>query len=223
MQEPGKLFHPLQLRVSASVLKQAQKIMTTKYSSFSVLGVGLILMIGGLFIALDLTLPFIVDYIQIRRSKKQPNPSGTYARLEWDTNTTLQLQRLAHEHIGVGKWSHRWMHPITAPGEKLGMIDVRDEEHTLFLSPNEWAGVSEKETPRSAGSDTASWESGREKVKRVGSQDSLGESELGLGILVGQDSVRRVKRVDTKATLVGSDVGTPTEDKMSVDEINRVS
>ncbi|KAF1951516.1 hypothetical protein CC80DRAFT_528262 [Byssothecium circinans] len=200
-------------------LCKAQKIMSTKYSSFSVLGVSLILVIGGLFIVLDLTLPHIVDFVQIRRSAKCSNPSGTYARLEWDTNTTLQLQRLAHEHvIGSGTWSNRWAHPITAPGENLAMIDTRDEKHTTLIAPRDWERDVEKgETgsgPSTARSDTGNGPVSERamsfdwKVKRTDTLESpitpvsptLGRADMFAG------GERRVRRVDTRTTLVDEGV-----------------
>lgn len=197
--------------------------MTTKYSSFSVLGVSLILSIGGLFILLDLGLPYVVDYIQVRRNKKHPNPSGTYARLEWDTNTTLQLQRLAHEHIGVGAWSSRWQHPITAPGEKLAMIDTSDENHTLFVAPQNWEGFSRQGKPLSRGSNTASSTTEDEQVKRAHTYDSIESAEMRRADTFGSTE-KRVGRIDTKTTLVNeitSIEGTPTTIRRTSDEISR--
>ncbi|KAJ4347186.1 uncharacterized protein N0V89_011125 [Didymosphaeria variabile] len=34
---------------------------------------------------------------------KQNHPS--YSRLEWDSNAYLDLQRLAHQALGIGTWS----------------------------------------------------------------------------------------------------------------------
>jgi len=54
----------------------------------------------------------------------------TYAMLEWDNNSALQLQRLAHEAVGSGSW-FRTAHsvPITEFGETLGALDVSDPKH----------------------------------------------------------------------------------------------
>ena len=197
--------------------------MTTKYSSFSVLGVGLILVIGGGFIFLDLTLVHIVDYISTRRRKSKPNPSGTYARLEWDTNTTLQLQRLAHEQIGVGTWSSRWGHPITAPGEKLAMIDVADEEHTLFMAPQNWEDHSIKEKTPSTSSGAASDRQDDMKATRTDTFDTLETMKPKKSRTLSWTS-KKMRRVDTKTTLVNeSSVGeiTPTSDRRRSDEIMR--
>lgn len=178
--------------------------MTTRYSSFSVLGVGLILAIGSLLILLDLFIECIVDSIQSRRSKTRPNPTGTYARLEWEANTTLQLQRLAHEHIGVGNWRDAgWaQHPVTERGEKLGTVDVRDERHTMLIRPGVLEERSEAgdEKPSTPGSDTFSWSS-EKKVKRTDTFD------VEKGYVKQVDTVdslprRGIRRIDTTTTLV---------------------
>ncbi|KAF2737471.1 hypothetical protein EJ04DRAFT_550620 [Polyplosphaeria fusca] len=117
-----------------------QKIMTTKYSSFSVLGVGLILGIGGLIMLLDIFLELLVDYIESRRRRSKGNTKHSYARVEWNTNTTLQLQRLAHEQVGAGDWkSATWLaHPVTAPGEELAMFDLKREHHPKLVNSMDW-------------------------------------------------------------------------------------
>ncbi|KAF2634384.1 hypothetical protein P280DRAFT_554619 [Massarina eburnea CBS 473.64] len=202
-----------------------QKIMTTQYSSFSVLGIGLILVIGGLFIFLDLTLQYILDYTHKRRMKKHPNASGIYARLEWDANTTLQLQRLAHEHIGVGTWSSRWAHPITAPGEKLAMIDTRNNKHTTLITPHHWER--DLETGDMEGNaSTAGTGSALQNESGKVSFDWKVESPMSLkreNILASGE--RGVRRVDTKATLVNDEVSpiTPVEGRRLSGEIGHAS
>lgn len=185
--------------------------MTTKYSSFSVLGVGLILVIGGIIMILDLSLEPLIDWIQARRSKKKPNPSGTYARLEWNANSTLQLQRLAHEHVGVGTWSHgTWSHPVTAPGEKLAMIDTSNEKHALLVRPENWD--SEK-APKTSSSASGSWT--EEEINKAHASDPKVDPKVRRATTFESlDSVastkKDIKRIDTFVTLVN--------DSMSDDE-----
>jgi hypothetical protein len=192
--------------------------MTTKYSSFSVLGVGLILIIGLMIIIGDFTIELVVDWIQKKRAKTNPNPSGTYARLEWNSNTTLHLQRLAHEGAGVGSWKNAgWAHPVTERGEKLAMIDHRDEEHTTLIAPKDWEDhtyADSEKPPLTASSDAAAmgWteEEIRQahasdpkvprKLRRTSTFDSLDSS-----ISMTKEARRRVNRVDTKTTLVADD------------------
>lgn len=69
-------------------------------------------------------LEVVVDQIQKRKN------FGLYKRLEWTTNETLQLQRLAHEELGFGTWTRTAQdHPITACGERLAILDLSDPNH----------------------------------------------------------------------------------------------
>ncbi|KAF2275861.1 uncharacterized protein EI97DRAFT_442849 [Westerdykella ornata] len=114
-----------------------QKIISSRYYSFNVLGMVAILAIGTAIILLDYTIEHIVNFIDKRWRKF--NHESTYARLEWAANSTLQLQRLAHEELGLGTWRHcADAIPVTEPGEKLGLLDVTDEEHPILIRPGRW-------------------------------------------------------------------------------------
>jgi hypothetical protein len=78
-----------------------QKIRTSNYYSFSVLGMGLILGVGSLLILLDW---IIIQQIFWFRSLA----SGQHNRkLDWTETGTLQLQRQVLDARGVGPWSTR--------------------------------------------------------------------------------------------------------------------
>lgn len=67
--------------------------------------------------------PF-VGFIQERRKH------DTYSRLEWATNETLQLQRLAHEELGFGSWKGCAQYvPVTKDDEPLATLDLTDTKH----------------------------------------------------------------------------------------------
>lgn len=67
---------------------------------FSVLGMAIMLVIGGFIVLVNLTLePLIRLFRDFRK-----NDDGLYKQLEWDTTTTLQLQRLVYEGQGSGTW-----------------------------------------------------------------------------------------------------------------------
>lgn len=79
-----------------------------------------------------------MGFVQKRRGWKD------YARLEWCTNETLQLQRLAHEELDVGTWSHALdAVPRTAKGEVLAVLDLEggDREHPRLLDPRKAAAA----------------------------------------------------------------------------------
>lgn len=107
----------------------SQKIRSLSYTSFSTLGLAVLLSIGGLIIGLSYTLEFLVDWIQKYRNL------SLYKRLEWVTNETLQLQRLAHEELGLGTWTRTAKeNPITAPGEQLAILDISEPHHPRLKS-----------------------------------------------------------------------------------------
>jgi hypothetical protein len=108
-----------------------QRIMSTRYSSFSLLGVGLIFALGGALIVIDLTLELFLDWVQ-RKSAKHD-----YAQLEWKANATLQLHRLAHEEAGSGTWANCIdTVPVTRTGDRLHAFNITNLEHPRLSTTN---------------------------------------------------------------------------------------
>jgi hypothetical protein len=67
-----------------------------------------------------------------------------YENLEWITNETLQLQRLAYGESGQGSWSKCTDSiPVTAAGELLGSLDLSDLEHPRLGKPEDTYTVKE--------------------------------------------------------------------------------
>ncbi|KAF2135754.1 uncharacterized protein K452DRAFT_362977 [Aplosporella prunicola CBS 121167] len=128
-----------------------QKIRSTAYTNISVFGLVIILSLGTIIILLStFTEPLIAFILRRRRA-------DTYAHLEWGVNETLQLQRLAHEGIGIGRWKNcSDSVPITEKGDDLGVLDLDQREHVRLKAP------------------VAGWE--KEVVARV---DSVGSEESG--------------------------------------------
>lgn len=101
-----------------------QKIRSDSFTSFSVLGLVILLVVGGLLIGVSYMLDSVVHWILNRKNVR------TYQRLEWNTNETLQLQRLAHEEAGFGTWTGAaGDNPVTAPGERLATLNISDPKH----------------------------------------------------------------------------------------------
>jgi len=100
------------------------------HSSFSVLALSLILIIGGLIIILSHALEYIGLHLGQRSN------ANVYDYLEWTSNSTLQLQRLAHEAIGYGAWERVLSaNPITkSVEEKLSMLDISDPKHPVLTA-----------------------------------------------------------------------------------------
>lgn len=122
----------------------SQKIRNDSFTSFNTLGLAALLGIGGLMIIISQTLEFIIHRIQRRRN------FSTYKRLEWISNDTLQIQRLAQEEAGYGTWMRTAEdYPVTASVEQLAKLDISDPEHPRLestsanaLKPHNGPGVS---------------------------------------------------------------------------------
>ena len=122
------------------ILRLAQKIRNDSFTSFSTIGLVVLLTIGGLIIGISYTMESLVVWIQRRKN------IGIYKRLEWTTNETLQLQRLAHEELGFGTWTRTEEdHPITAPSEQLAVLDISEPNHPKLASPAVKPGASSQE------------------------------------------------------------------------------
>ncbi|TGJ88742.1 hypothetical protein E0Z10_g48 [Xylaria hypoxylon] len=107
-----------------------QKIRTTAYASFSLFGLFFTLTAGLLLTLASYILEPISSWLHKRKGYNQ------YPHLEWTTNSTLQLQRLAHEELGFGTWSEGTETiPVTKPGQMLGSLDISDPKHPVLRRP----------------------------------------------------------------------------------------
>ncbi|KAI9716556.1 MAG: hypothetical protein M1812_005287 [Candelaria pacifica] len=102
---------------------RSQKVRDTgSNTSFSVLGVAVIIALGGLLILTNMILEPIVGWIQGR--SKNPNQ---HRRLQWILDEKLQLQRVAYEEAGIGLWQGPMdLVPVTARGEAFGLTTGND-------------------------------------------------------------------------------------------------
>ncbi|KAI9699287.1 MAG: hypothetical protein M1836_002897 [Candelina mexicana] len=96
---------------------RTQKVRDTgANTSFNVLGVVLIIALGGLIILTNMILQPVVGWIQKRANR------GDHCRLQWALDEKLQLQRVAYEEAGIGKWQGLMDSvPVTARGEAFGL------------------------------------------------------------------------------------------------------
>jgi hypothetical protein len=109
-----------------SLLCGLQKVRRSDYDSFSLLGVTLILVIGGILIVTDLFLASVVGHFQRRRTV------ANQKRLEWTQNGFLQLQRPAYRRGGMGTWSREEESvPLTQKNEKLGLVHSNTSSTTI--------------------------------------------------------------------------------------------
>ncbi|KAH7084584.1 hypothetical protein FB567DRAFT_400442, partial [Paraphoma chrysanthemicola] len=107
----------------------SQKIRSSAHYSFSVLGLSIILAVGGFIVLLATLLDRILAAL-FRLDKLRTSHVWSYAYAEWQANSVLQLQRMAHENVGSGTWSRATdAIPVTQPGETLAVLDVTDRKH----------------------------------------------------------------------------------------------
>lgn len=74
------------------------KIRTAAYTSFSVLGISLIISLTIFLVALNMSLVTIVDKVKKRWTREE------YKSLEWTETGAFQLHRMASEGRGIGPW-----------------------------------------------------------------------------------------------------------------------
>lgn len=108
-----------------------QMIKSTAYASFSVFGPSFTAGLGFLIIIISYTIESILGYWHRRRQFK----SSSY--LEWISNSTMQLQRLAHQAFGAGTWSRATKDvSVTKAGEYLALLDLTDPKQPLLRCPS---------------------------------------------------------------------------------------
>ncbi|KAF8865654.1 hypothetical protein BDZ45DRAFT_796456 [Acephala macrosclerotiorum] len=112
---------------SDSGLKQyceSQIIQREDFTSFSVLTIVLIFALGGAVICVSLFLETLVGYLQLRFKR------GPYHQVRWQLDSTLQLQRMAFEEVGLGRWRGGADDvPVTEMGEEFAPAAEWDEWH----------------------------------------------------------------------------------------------
>ncbi|KAI0839896.1 hypothetical protein F5Y06DRAFT_286321 [Hypoxylon sp. FL0890] len=109
---------------------KSQKIRSSAYTSFSLFGLYFTYVTGAVIIILSYVLEPSLAWLHRRRKYRQ------YEHLEWASNTSLQLYRLANESLGLGKWSDcTETVPITECGTHLACLDIADLNHPIFIHP----------------------------------------------------------------------------------------
>ncbi|KAH9894506.1 hypothetical protein F4778DRAFT_794546 [Xylariomycetidae sp. FL2044] len=115
---------------SLEKLCNSQKIRSTAYGSFSVFSLAFTFGVGILIILTSYLLEPILRFVYKKGYSQYPY-------LEWVTNGTLQLQRLAHEEMKLGTWSNCSVDmPLAAEDELLGCLDITDLKHPILSAPS---------------------------------------------------------------------------------------
>jgi hypothetical protein len=97
---------------------------------------GLILLVGGCVMIAATFVEEIFSFA-VRYLPSLVSTHFEYARVEWHVGSTLQLQRLAHENLGLGSWSRTdEAIPVTRLGETLAVIDFSDPKRARMILPS---------------------------------------------------------------------------------------
>ncbi|KAI0201419.1 hypothetical protein F4808DRAFT_469726 [Astrocystis sublimbata] len=158
-------------------LCESQKTRTTAYGSFSLFGLVFVFLIGCSFVITSYLLEPVSTYLYRKKGYKK------YEHLEWTSNSTLQLQRLAQEKAGFGTWSNCTdLVPRAKEGELLGELDISNPSHPT-LKPlcreqrslnNTWSSFSASNAVHGAAQNQeASLASSRRSLQSVRSNASL--------------------------------------------------
>jgi hypothetical protein len=102
-----------------------------------VLGIFIIISFGAVIILIGAFIEEIFNVI-VKIPSLAQNRRLRYARIEWHSTTTMQLQRLAHEGVGSGTWSGAdGSIPVTRGGEFLAPLDISDPNHPRLVASRE--------------------------------------------------------------------------------------
>ncbi len=109
---------------------------TSAYGSFSLFGLVFTFSVGSSLIVTSYLIWLISTCLYEKRGYKK------YEHLEWTSNSTLQLQRLAQEESGFGTWSNcTSTAPSTKANELLGPLDITNPDHPIFQPSSPENGV----------------------------------------------------------------------------------
>ncbi|KAL9621565.1 MAG: hypothetical protein Q9160_003957 [Pyrenula sp. 1 TL-2023] len=108
-----------------------QKIISTTYTNFSTMWLVIVLVLGSLIITIEQTLETSLPWLERHNIIKT-------STTEWFGNDTLQLQRMAHEELGLGDWEgcRGKAIPVTKTGQLLGTFSIADSEHPKLVNPS---------------------------------------------------------------------------------------
>ena len=126
---PGGTISPLYDKLDESLCSMQRVPQAANYTSFSVLGILIILVIGGLIIFVS----FFID--KLVRSLQRVSGMGVYKGTQWQLDDILQLQRMVYEKADIGTWTNCDARvPVTTKKmENMGIISsVRGDEHLTY-------------------------------------------------------------------------------------------
>ncbi|KAJ8110926.1 hypothetical protein OPT61_g6357 [Boeremia exigua] len=112
-----------------------QRVRSTKFYSFSTWALVIILSVGSLVMLIGFFLEELVG-LGLKYASSKMRERLTPALASWQAESTLQLQRMAHEAIGVDSWTRTDESiPVTDKGTVLGIYDTSNSKHTRLIKP----------------------------------------------------------------------------------------
>ncbi|KAF2003590.1 hypothetical protein P154DRAFT_486179 [Amniculicola lignicola CBS 123094] len=148
------LEKPWKTNKAAKTMCRSQMIVSTRYASFNVLGMSLILLLGGFIVVLDMSLEPLIAWSKKRRYQRLlESDQGyhgvehpLYPVLEWSATSIMQLQRQAHEQALYGTWEKCDSDvPVTSKGQTLGVLDIEDVKRPV-LKYKRWRMLGRSDT-----------------------------------------------------------------------------
>jgi hypothetical protein len=110
--------------------RNLQNVSSSAHTNFNVFALAFTLIVGGVTILVSIVLEPAVAFYQRRYIKY------TYSQLEWVSNGTLQLQRMAQEELGAGIWSNTTKYvPVCRTDDLLAGLDTRVPSHPRLKQP----------------------------------------------------------------------------------------
>jgi hypothetical protein len=109
-----------------------QKVRDSHYYSFSILGLAITLLVGSSIVLLNLCISSCVGWYQRVTGK------GIHRYEHWNLDHSLQVQRMAYENAGMGRWKGKHsLVPVTGMGERFdkptrGVVDGASVVSPLF-------------------------------------------------------------------------------------------
>lgn len=82
---------------------------------------------------------FLEEIVEVtmKHTRLKQNERLAHGFAEWVSGSTLQLQRLAHENLGLGDWKRTdELIPTTARGDVLGVLDITNLKHACLIRPD---------------------------------------------------------------------------------------
>ncbi|KAJ9628419.1 hypothetical protein H2204_009256 [Knufia peltigerae] len=132
----------------------AQMVQRSDYSSFNMLGVLLILVLGAFFVLLNTALDPMIQWFRRRRARK----AGVPWLSVWRRHHLLQIESAAFSEAGLGTWSHDSLVPTSTDAGSFSSPLAQQQYMKLDASSSQNSGsvYQDKIDAKGAGEETIS-------------------------------------------------------------------